>query len=385
MVSDWDMTWTQTECGLGTRLWLLPLLVVVSAALVFSEDEPEPAAPKEQPSPDSRSITSFVEVTENMGPAVAKALAFLAKRQGNNGAFGYSYPVAETSLVALAFMASGNLPARGRYADNVARALQYIMKQAQMEGNRSGYITEGGGMGSRSRMHGHGYATLFLAEIYGMCQESGITTVDHEKLHSVLRKAIRLIEKSQTGYGGWGYEPTNNMYDENSVTICQAQALRSCKEAGLTVNKKVIDKAINYIRQCRNPDGSFKYSLHYGSPGGTFALAAGSLATLNYAGLYEVNEFRKSYDFVLRHKPGKADSQEAMGSYFFYAHYYAALAMYYAGDRYWAEWFPAIRDYLTKKQNPDGSWAGDVSLEFSTACGALILQIPYRYLPIFQR
>ena len=45
----------------------------------------------------------------------------------------------------------------------------------------------------------------------------------------------------------------------------------------------------------------------------------------------------------------------APGDYFYYAHYYAAQAMWQAGGKRFARWFPAIRDDLVAKQQEDGS------------------------------
>jgi hypothetical protein len=44
------------------------------------------------------------------------------------------------------------------------------------------------------------------------------------------------------------------------------------------------------------------------------------------------------------------------------------------------------RDELVKQQNADGSWQGDFAGHvYGTAIALLTLQLPYQYLPIFQR
>jgi hypothetical protein len=57
--------------------------------------------------------------------------------------------------------------------------------------------------------------------------------------------------------------------------------------------------------------------------------------------------------------------------------------MYLAGGTYWSNWYPAIRDLLIKKQQPAGNWAGEVDDEYCTAMALIILQMPNRYLPVF--
>ena len=60
--------------------------------------------------------------------------------------------------------------------------------------------------------------------------------------------------------------------------------------------------------------------------------------------------------------------------------------MYLAGAEHWSTWWPAIRDELLAKQASNGPWldhhAGGA---YATAMSLIILQMPKRYLPIFQR
>ena len=58
-----------------------------------------------------------------------------------------------------------------------------------------------------------------------------------------------------------------------------------------------------------------------------------------------------------------------------------------SGDKYWDDYFPATRDQLLKMQNKeDGSWHGDgIGKTYGTAIGLIVLQLPYKYLPVFQR
>jgi hypothetical protein len=57
-----------------------------------------------------------------------------------------------------------------------------------------------------------------------------------------------------------------------------------------------------------------------------------------------------------------------------------------AGDQYWDTYFPATRTQLLAMQSPEGFWNGDgVGTVYGTAIATIILQLPYKYLPIFQR
>ena len=60
------------------------------------------------------------EITPEMTRSVERGLAYLASSQNDDGSFGrgrYGRHVGIASLAALAFMADGNLPGRGRYGD----------------------------------------------------------------------------------------------------------------------------------------------------------------------------------------------------------------------------------------------------------------------------
>ena len=65
--------------------------------------------------------------------------------------------------------------------------------------------------------------------------------------------------------------------------------------------------------------------------------------------------------------------------------------MYTAGTQggvdYWRPYFQEVRRVILDMQEDDGSFPNEVGpgKAFGTAMGVLILEIPYRYLPIFQR
>ena len=64
--------------------------------------------------------------------------------------------------------------------------------------------------------------------------------------------------------------------------------------------------------------------------------------------------------------------------------------MWTAGDPYWKEWYPAIRDELVAHLEADhqrsGCWTDHrFSNDYATAMACIILQIPNNYLPILQK
>ena len=311
---------------------------------------------------------AFVEITPQMRSSVEKGFAFLASQQAEDGSFGgerYGKHVGITSLASLAFMADGHLPGRGAYGNNVERGLSFVMSAA----TESGLIAADA---SHGPMYGHGFATLFLGEVYGMTGD--------ERVREVLLKAVRLIVNTQNHEGGWRYHPVPFDADV-SVTICQIMALRSARNAGLSVPKETIDKAIAYVKACQNPgDGGFRYMI---SPGGSaFPRSAAGVASLYYAGVYEDEALNRGLEYLLQNNQNMSFQG---GGHYFYGHYYAVQAMFLAGGEYWANWYPAIRDQLIGIQAANGSWTDNHGDAYGTAMALLILQVPNRLLPIFQR
>jgi hypothetical protein len=155
--------------------------------------------------------------------------------------------------------------------------------------------------------------------------------------------------------------------------------LRAARNVGVYIDKTVIDNATDYVKAAQNPDGGFRYMLNSG--GSAFARSAGGVAALQYAGYYTGEEITRGLEYLLRFTPPK---EQTVGHYF-YGHYYAAQAMYLAGDEYWRSWWPAVQAELLEKQAPEGFWRGQAGHEYGTAMALIILQMPNRLLPIFQK
>jgi hypothetical protein len=349
---------------------------LIALIILFVFLSPIPATAQETPSsnsklaPQANQVTGN-EITADQQRAVTRGLEYLASRQGPDGSYGtgggYGATAAITSLSGLAFMADGNLPGRGKYGDVVRKAEEFVIHNQQESGLFTASSTQG-------EMYSHGFSTLFIAEIYGM------TGDDDVKEH--LQKAVRLIERCQNPEGGWRYQPAPVDADI-SVTICQVMALRAARDAGIKVDADVVQKAIGYVRRCQNTDGGFSYQAHGGESG--FARTAAGTAALYYAGVFQDNAVTRGLDYLARSVPTPDQpGPEDRGNFFFYGNYYAVQAMFLAGGKYWTDWYPGIRDVLIARQIPDsGSWEGEVDPDYCTAMALIILQMPNRYLPVF--
>ena len=351
--------------------------LLVAAVCLAVHVDGAPAQPPTVVPPGAENNALAEEITPALDRTVERGLAALAAAQHADGSWDggarYGRHVGITGLAALAFMADGNLPGRGRYGENVQRALDFILAHSTETGLLAADTSHG-------PMYGHGFATLFLGELYGMTA-GGSDTAQADRMHETLVKAIRLIVLSQNPDGGWRYNPVP--FDADiSVTICQIMALRAARNAGIEAPKSTIDHAVEYVRRCQNPDGGFKYQLTSG--GSAWPRSAAGVASLYYAGVYNDNAIDRGLEYLMRTAmPGP---RSRPGAHYFYGHYYAVQCMYLAGGKRWATWWPAIREELISRQSNEGLWPDShAGPSYGTAMALIILQMPKRYLPIFQK
>lgn len=319
-------------------------------------------------------------ITPTARAAIDKGIQFLVRSQNRDGSWRSrgstgSYPVAMTSLAGLALLSGGSTPTQGLQARNVSGALTYILKSAR----RDGLIAQ---IEEESHcMHGHGFAMLFLAQCYGMEEDPQ----RQAQIRLVLQRAIDLTARSQSAAGGWLYTPDSGG-DEGSVTVTQVQGLRACRNAGLAVPKEIIDNAMTYLVRSTNEDGGIRYQVSDSGPSRP-AITAAAVACWYNAGLYDDSHARRALAYVKRTLSPHPSRGTRYFGHFYYAHLYMAQVMYLSGDKEWNAYFPVMRDILLSRQDrDDGSWDGDhVGRTYGTAVALVVLQLPYKSLPIMQR
>lgn len=351
------------ELRLPRRDWLK---IVGGAAATFTATAG--AALALRPSPVSADVDLTTPATR---AAVEKGLDYLTRRQGEDGSFGgegYGKNVGVVGIIATAFLSHGDIPDRGRRGRVVTHCLRYVLSHAKENGfiNAADYAGYG-------PMYGHGFATLFLAEVYGMAET--------RNLRGVLSRAVKLITQCQNEEGGWRYQPQRREADI-SVTICQMMALRAARNAGFEVPAETIERGLEYIRRCQNRDGGFMYQLSAHGES-EFPRSAGAAAAYYGAGLNEGPEIDAALAYLRSSLDSVAKNPES--GHFWYGQYYAAQAWRRAGGEDWAKWYATIRDVILPLQKQDGSWSDEIGPEYATAMACHFLQMPASYLPLFQR
>lgn len=289
-----------------------------------------------------------------------KGLRFLAKEQLENGSWEgrYSSEPGVVGLCALAFLAHGEDPNHGPYAQNISKCLDYILSKQK---SSNGYIG--------NSMYNHGFATLALAETYG--------TVSDPRLATALSQAVECILSAQkrNRHGAWRYTPDSNDAD-STVTGCQIVALLAAQNAGIAVPEEAIQKALAYMKRCRSPQGG----LGYTSPSGEKpTLTAIGVTCFALAKQKEDKGFAASVEY-LRNQLTYRDPY-----YPFYFEYYMSQALFHADEELWNNWNAKNIRYLSVSQSRDGSWPDKKGPHFATAGALLSLALNYRFLPIYEK
>ena len=355
--------------------------------------------------------------------AIERGLAWLATKQSSrDGAVevgdaepGQRAPLAVTSLAALAWMSGGSTLTRGAHQENVRRAVEYLLASTHRSADEfPGYIEDRGD--NISRTHGHGLATLALAQAYTVSPATPLG----KRIGETLELAVERIVSSQGAEGGWYYSAARSIQHEGSVTVSMVQAMRAANDVGIRVNPAAVAEAVAYVtrlqvmelevrddpaaddveeerRRARQTLGGFKYGLD--DPQTSIALTAAGLVTLQASGTYDGPRIDEGYDFIWRKLlEREEDGPKAPDPFPYYERFYLSQALWHHRDtshyRRWAE--PLMRQ-LCGSQEPSGAWqdlrVGTGGMKFvnrygsayATACNVLFLALPDDTLPLFHR
>lgn len=309
-------------------------------------------------------------------------LRWLAASQGRLGSWNAQgrYPTAMTALAGMALLSEGSTPTGGRYAAQLRAAVDYLVRQARPNG------LIGDPLRDDRYTYGHGFAMLFLSQVLG--EEEDLRR--REDLLRVLSSAVEFTGKAQTNAGGWGYVSARdgNGFDEGSTTITQVQGLRGCRNAGVAVPKRIIDRAVAYIHGCTMADGGVQYSTKGGN--GRPAITAAAIACLYNAGEYDDNFVPRMKEYCrLRLSPENSGSH----GHWHYAHFYYSQVQYREAGEAWRAYRRATHAKLvseaTPTDTPMGSgyyWSqGYIGPVYTTSLNLIMLQLDNACLPIYQR
>jgi len=327
-----------------------------------------------------------------------RGLDWLSKQQFKDGhweAAGGQFSSAMTGVAGTTLLMEGSTMREGKYADNIRRAVEWILRHTQPTGLIGEVNAPNQGLGY---LYGHGFCMLFLSQIYGEEEDAEL----RRKLEDVLTRAAEFAVKAQTSRGGWGYVSAadGNDFDEGSVSVTQVQALRAARNAGISVSKEGINKVHEYLRKCTTSRGGMIYSLASGGDADRPTITVAAIASMFSTGEYESDLAKKWLAFVKPQVPIDTVGTEQYG-HSEYTYYYYGQVIYVLGEDGYGKLFPksAEKDRLTwsnfrerffkmleTKQAKDGSWTGTpIGPVWTTCCYLTVLQLDKGTLPIYQR
>ncbi len=319
---------------------------------------------------------SIQRVPQRWQQSIRSGLDYLARTQSSRGQWNTPpYPVALAALAGTALICSGSTTTQGPYAKQIARCADFLVSKSRS----NGLI---GDPGTDIRYtYGHGFAMLFLSQLLG---EEGYDERRSDFI-DVLNRAVDFCAKAQTTAGGWGYVSARDgaNYDEGSTTITQVQGLRGCRNAGISVPAEVIENAIKYIYDCKNDDGGISYSSKQMGTSRP-AITAAALAALYNAGDYDSKQVPQMLKYSREMLHNLTDESAAFG-HWHYTYLYYSQVVYRQGDREWVPFRDRLYERIVSEQKSDGSWDGQISEVYITACNLIMLQLDHGLLPIYQR
>jgi hypothetical protein len=339
------------------------------------------------------------EATES---AVEAALRWLARNQEPDGSWNYlkhggkdkfekiaRYNIAMTGIATEAFLGAGYTHKNGKFRDTVKRALSWLKKQQGDDGRFA------------KLNYTQGLATLPLVEAYGMTKDP--------MLKEAAQKGVDAILEGQRPYEAWHYnsDPDGKKYNDTSVSSWQIQTVKSARTAGLKINGMPFQGMLNWIDFAQDLKGRgvmpYQGSVKNGKKGGgglaTTAIAAMSRMyigqTKDHPGVSKAIKIFTTGNGLPKWTP---KGKFGRGNSRFYYWYYATLACFQSGGEPWKIWNKAMTKELLEHQcqlakgcapKDDGSWPPEFGNDhrsgrvWTTAVGALIMEVYYRYTPMF--
>jgi len=313
-----------------------------------------------------------------------------------------------TALAILAFTGFGHTHMDGEYehfVDCLKKAVKYMLKSQTM---RTGDPAKDGRYGSGNSeqwIYNHSIATMAMAELLLMSNDF--------KLKRSAKEATKLCLRAQNDGRGWRYgiKPGDN---DTSVTGWMVLALKTAKQCRLGVPKQEFQNAfggaLKWFEYATASNGKTGYNVP-GDEGSRLAKghqdpypfskdlscmsAVGVLCRL-FAGQSRKDASIRSGVDILNQQPPMWREQKgrSLSSINIYYWYYATYAMFQFGGKPWQVWNQKMQRALVDTQraeykddspevdgswDPIGEWGISGGRVYSTALGAMTLEVYYRF------
>jgi hypothetical protein len=275
-----------------------------------------------------------------------------------------------TALALLALLGNGETHLEGKHRENVQHGLEFLLGSQADSGSLAGEAE------LYAAMYCHGMATLALSEAYALTGD--------DRLLPGLRKALRYTIDAQHSQGGWRYQP----YDAGDMSQFgwQLMALKSAELAGIPIPAETRVRMTRFLRTASSGRSRGLAAYRAGERVSRTMTAEALICRYFLQAENAPAALGEASAYVLEEKPGDGQSN-------FYYWYYGTLAIFQRQGEEWQAWNAALQRQLLHSQrfdgerrgswDPDPLWGGYGGRVYSTAMGALCLEVYYRYLPLY--
>lgn len=341
--------------------------------------------------------------------AIDKTLDFFVRTQNHDGSWGsksceitfemnfavetqYAWAVAAHALVTMMLLRAEETPERRRALDAAVRWL-----------TRS-RMTKRGSTWDNDAVWGWLYGAVAMTDI---ARDPRFSTDDwREPVAGRGREFIGWLEKNQEPTGGFGYydDPPYTRrpkWGTSFSTGLVVPALGHALQLGWSSDPETRERAIEYVRRCRLPNGAVAYDLtpvprirggeHINNVKGSlgriqvanWALrTAGDEATTDAVIRRGLEQFFEHHRFlhVARMRPIPHEAYYAnAGYFFFFGHYYAALAIELLPAAEREPFRRMLREKVIETQRRDGTYCDFLGVSYmvnsSSAYATMALQL----------
>jgi hypothetical protein len=356
-----------------------------------------------------------------LSASVTRGLEWLAARQRSNGGWGQGEEapnmrgnagsqelvdqpnVADTAIALLAFSRAGSSPARGRYAAEVARGIEFILSSIAESDARSLYITNIRGTRAQAKL-GPFIDTFLAATVLSGVKGRMPDAEANRRLDAALDKVVGKIEANQRADGTWNGEGWAPIISQ--VFACKG--LNSAARAGVKVREDVLARTEKYSRdQFDATAGAFKAD---GSAGVQLYAQASNLGALSETvRTYDAQEAevaaaernttdentrqaaRSKLDYFAEVRSAQQGCKTALlgrlddegfvkgfgsnGGEEFLSYLNLSESLALEGGPEWEKWDRSMAANLSRIQNADGSWTGHHCITGRTFCTSAALMV----------
>ena len=344
--------------------------------------------------------------SDDVRSAIHRGVDFLRSVQEKDGSFGAprnvmfnesfatvhtyeAWTVATTGLCAMALLECGSKPEDFAAMD---RAVDFLLDHAYVK-----RVSEWDTDNVWGYVYGlQGIARLLRAPRFAKDPR-------RPKMEEVAKGLLERLDRWQTPEGGWGYYEgpvvsIPNTWATQFTTAACVNGMLDAKAAGLPVDEKCLQKALDALDRCRLPNGACTYSLEaipdprglefiHQVKGSLGRIQVGNVALFR-AGRLDARAVKDGLDLffehhrflaVAREKPIPHESWYAVAAYFhLFGHYYAARAIELLPTEARGPYADQLVGKLLEIQEPEGAFwdfhISDYTRAYGTAFGVMALQ-----------